>query len=176
MKLLVKKCFSGRKRSQSPSPSRNASPNRALSPSNNRARDRSVSPLRYINLPMSKLARVTEELESLIHPTASTVHEEDEEEEEEEEENGKEASASIQQEKPTIMQIVEPEESIVLPQVSKPIKKPEEVPASIEQEKQTTAEIVESEESIILPQIPAPIAIAAEEEKKVDMVTTEVSY
>jgi hypothetical protein len=174
MKLLVKKCFSGRKRSQSPSPSRNASPNRALSPSNNRARDRSVSPLRYINLPMSKLARVTEELESLIHPTASTVHEEDEEEEEEE--NGKEASASIQQEKPTIMQIVEPEESIVLPQVSTPINKPEEVPASIEQEKQTTAEIVESEESIILPQIPAPIAIAAEEEKKVDMVTTEVSY
>jgi len=174
MKLLVKKCFLGRKRSQSPSPSRNASPNRALSPSNNRARDRSVSPLRYINLPMSKLARVTEELESLIHPTASTVHEEDEEEEEEE--NGKEASASIQQEKPTIMQIVEPEESIVLPQVSTPIKKPEEVPVSIEQEKQITAEIVESEESIILPQIPAPIAIAAEEEKKVDMVTTEVSY
>jgi len=69
--------FSGRKRSQSPSPSRNASPNRSLSPSNNRMRDRSVSPLRYINLPISKLARVTEELESLINPAASILHEEE---------------------------------------------------------------------------------------------------
>lgn len=70
----------GRKRSQSPSPSRTTSPSRSLSPSANRVRDRSVSPLRYINLPVSKLARVTEELEHLIPRTSSIVHEEDEEE------------------------------------------------------------------------------------------------
>jgi hypothetical protein len=69
----------GRKRSQSPSPSRNASPSRSLSPSNNFARDRSVSPLRYINLPVSKLARVTEELEHIVQPNVSTVDEEQEE-------------------------------------------------------------------------------------------------
>jgi len=63
---------------------------------------------------MSKLARVTEELESLIHPTASTVHEEDEE-------NEKETPASVPPEKASIMKIVEPEESIVLPKIPGPI-------------------------------------------------------
>jgi len=124
---------------------------------------------------MSKLARVTEELESLIHPTASTVHEE-EEEEEEEQENEKETSASIQPEKPPIMKIVEPEESIVLPQIPAPITTATEVSTSIEQEKPTITKKVEPQESIVLPQIPAPITTAAEVEKKVDIVTMEVSY
>ncbi len=83
---------------------------------------------------MSKLARVTEELEALVNPTASIVHEEEEEEKE------KESSASIQQEELTVMKIIEPEESIVLPQ------------------------------------IPTPITTTVEEEKKVDIVTIEVSY
>jgi hypothetical protein len=120
---------------------------------------------------MSKLARVTEELESLIHPTASTVREEDEEEE-----NEKETSASIPPEKPSIMKIVEPEESIVLPQIPAPITTAAEISASIEQEKPTIKKIVEPEESIVLPQIPTPITTTAEVEKKADIVTTEVSY
>lgn len=109
----------GRKRSQSPSPSRNASPNRSLSPSNSRARDRSVSPLRYINLPISKLARVTEELEHLLTPTASIVHEEDEDE-------GKnaapteahsETAALVKSEGATLVESVAQEDSFVMPQV-----------------------------------------------------------
>ena len=99
--------FLGRKRSQSPSPSRNASPSRSLSPSGNRSRDRSASPLRYINLPMSKLARVTEELEHLIHPTAATVHEE-------EEETVEVLPAPVVAEEPTVA----PEESLVIPQIT----------------------------------------------------------
>ncbi|CAF0827406.1 unnamed protein product, partial [Didymodactylos carnosus] len=60
-----------RKRSKSPSPSRSpgrissSSPSRSLSPSQ-AARERGASPLRYINVPLSKLERVTEELETLI--------------------------------------------------------------------------------------------------------------
>jgi hypothetical protein len=115
---------------------------------------------------MSKLARVTEELESLINPTVTTVHEEEE----------KETSTSIQPEKLSIMKIIEPEESIVLPEIPAPIITPAEVSASIEQEKPTITKIIEPEQSIILSQIPAPITTAAEVEKKVDIVTTEVSY
>jgi hypothetical protein len=119
---------------------------------------------------VSKLARVTEELESLIHPTASTVHEEEEEEKE------KEVLVSVQPETPTIMKVVEPEESIILPEVSTPIEKLEEVSAYIEQERPTIAKIAEPEESIVLPQIQAPITTAVEEQKKMDTVATEVSY
>lgn len=111
--------FLGRKRSQSPSPSRNASPSRSLSPSGNRSRDRSASPLRYINLPMSKLARVTEELEHLIHPTAVTVHEE-------EEETVEVLPAPVVTEEPTLA----PEESIVIPQITTPDLPAENVPLS----------------------------------------------
>jgi hypothetical protein len=181
LSLCTKKIISflGRKRSQSPSPSRNASPNRSLSPSSNRTRDRSVSPLRYINLPMSKLARVTEELESLINPTASTVHEE-EEEEEEENENEKEASVPVQPEKPTIIDIVKSEESIVPPQVVTSVEKPEEISLPMEQEKPIETKLVEPEESIVLPQILSPITTtitaAAEEEQKMNTIITEVSY
>jgi hypothetical protein len=75
--------FLGRKGSQSPSPSRTTSPSRSLSPSANRPRDRSVSPLRYINLPISKLERVTEELEHLINAASSTNNDEEREETEE---------------------------------------------------------------------------------------------
>lgn len=171
---IEKLLFLGRKRSQSPSPSRNASPGRSLSPSGTRTRDRSVSPLRYINLPMSKLARVTEELESLINPTASTVHEE----EEEEEENKKDA---LVPEQPTIMDIAKPEESIVLPQVVTSVEKPEEIPLPMEQEKPIETKLVEPEESIVLPQILSSIptttaAAATEIEQKVSTITTEVSH
>ncbi|CAF1178754.1 unnamed protein product [Adineta ricciae] len=112
-----------RKRSQSPSPSRNASPNRSLSPSSNRLRDRSVSPLRYINLPYSKLARVTEELENLINPLASTVHEEETENVVPEDKEATPISSIIETEQianiplkePSPTKIIEPEQSIVLP-------------------------------------------------------------
>lgn len=116
----------GRKRSQSPSPSRNASPNRSLSPSNNRLRDRSASPLRYINLPYSKLARVTEELESLINPSASIVHEEETKENViPEDKEATPISSTIETEEnvnvppkePSPTKIIEREQSIVLPVV-----------------------------------------------------------
>ncbi|CAF4949627.1 unnamed protein product, partial [Rotaria sp. Silwood1] len=137
-----------RKRSHSPSPSRNASPSRSLSPSNSRVPDRSVSPLRYINLPVSKLARVTEELESLINPTASIVHEEEEEEEEKEKEKEKE---------------------------KKSIEKPEEIESSIQQVQPAITKIAEPEESIVLPQvlIPTPITTTTVEENKLDVLKTE---
>jgi hypothetical protein len=122
---------------------------------------------------MSKLARVTEELESLINPTASTVNEE--EEEEQQKENEKEVLTSIEQEEPTMIKFMEPEESIVLPQLPTLIEKPEKVSPSIEQQKPTVTTIVEPEESIVLPQIPASVTITAEEEKKMDIITTEVS-
>jgi hypothetical protein len=178
MKLLLTKIFfSGRKRSQSPSPSRNASPNRALSPSSNRARDRSASPLRYISLPISKLARVTEELESLIHPTATTVHEEEEEEEDEEAiKKPDEVLTPVQQEEPSIIKIIEPEETFVLPELPTSIKKPEEIPAFVQQEEPTITKIVEPEESIILPQVLLPMTTTSEEENNLNIVRTEVSY
>ena len=107
MMMLSSSISLGRKRSQSPSPSRNASPNRSLSPSGNRSRDRSVSPLRYINLPMSRLARVTEELEHLIHPTTLSVHEEDEET----------AEVPTASAPPPEEPILVPEESVILPEI-----------------------------------------------------------
>ena len=168
--------FLGRKQSHSPSPSRNASPNRALSPSGNRTRDRSASPLRYINLPVSRLARVTEELESLINPTATTVHEVPEEEEEQEKEKEKQVSTPTQQDKPTTTNITEPEEIILLPQVSTPVIQPEETSTYIQEDKPTITEIVKSEESITLPEILPPITVATEEEKQMDISETEVSY
>ncbi|CAF2530540.1 unnamed protein product [Rotaria sp. Silwood2] len=138
-----------RKRSHSPSPSRNASPSRSLSPSSSRVPDRSVSPLRYINLPVSKLARVTEELESLINPTASIVHEEEEEEDEDEEEKEKEEQKSIE--------------------------KPEEIQSSIQQVQPAITKIVEPEESIVLPHVLIPTPITTVEEDKSDVLKTEVS-
>ncbi|CAF0795970.1 unnamed protein product [Didymodactylos carnosus] len=71
-----------RKRSQSPSPTRSpartlsSSPGRSLSPSK-ASRERGASPLRYINVPPSKLERVTEELETLI--TAEHINEQEKE-------------------------------------------------------------------------------------------------
>ena len=84
-------------------------------------RDRSVSPLRYINLPVSKLARVTEELENLINPTTSIVHAGQEEENEEQADSNKKSETSIQQEESTETKTIEPKESIVLSQVITPI-------------------------------------------------------
>ncbi len=122
---------------------------------------------------MSKLARVTEELESLIHPTASTVHEEDEEEEDEE----KEAVVPIQEEKPTTTKTVEPEETPVLPQVSIPSQIAEEISPFVEQEEPTITEIAEPEQSLVLPDLPAPMIITtAEEENKAEKIIAEVSY
>jgi len=175
MKLLVKKCFSGRKRSQSPSPSRNASPNRSLSPSNNRMRDRSVSPLRYINLPISKLARVTEELESLINPAASILHEE-EKELGSNKKTEEEVPASDQQKEPSTTETSETEDSIHLPQVSTSIISGEEVPASTQQKELPITKMVEPEESIILPQVATPITNAPKAENTLDIITTEVSH
>jgi hypothetical protein len=56
---------------------------------------------------MSRLARVTEELEHLIHPTASVVHEE-------EEEPAEVLPASVLPEELTLA----PEESISIPQIT----------------------------------------------------------
>lgn len=165
--------FLGRKRSQSPSPSRTASPSRSLSPSSNRIRDRSISPLRYINLPVSKLARVTEELESLINPIALTVHEEAEEKEQ--------ISTSEQLATPTITNLVKSEESIVLPQLPSTIEEIEEISEPIEP---IQTKIYPSEESVVPSQLPTfipaditPTIIATDEESnKISTIITEVSY
>jgi hypothetical protein len=169
---LQKIFFLGRKRSQSPSPSRNASPNRSLSPSNNRMRDRSASPLRYINLPISKLARVTEELESLINPSASILHEE-EKEVGLNKKTEEEVPASDQQKEPST---TETEDSIHLPQVSTSIISGEEVPASTQQKELPITKTVEPEESIILPQVATLITKAPKAENTLDIITTEVSH
>lgn len=142
---MINEFISGRKRSHSPSPSRNASPNRSLSPSTTRARDRSISPLRYINLPISKLARVTEELESIISQTPSTLHEEEEEEQhqhqqQQQKEEEKDESIKLPEEIPLLNQqvefpitkIIEPEKNVVLPQLSFP---------------ETTANIIQDQKS-----------------------------
>ncbi|CAF4849201.1 unnamed protein product [Rotaria socialis] len=139
-----------RKRSHSPSPSRNASPNRSLSPSNNHAQDRSVSPLRYINLPMSKLARVTEELESLVNQTPSTVPEEEEEEAKKDEEE----------------QELENNE---------PVQTTAEMPPSIEQVEIPITKIIAPEENMVLPQVLLPTTTITVEEDKSNIVKIEVS-
>jgi hypothetical protein len=172
---LQKIFFLGRKRSQSPSPSRNASPNRSLSPSNNRMRDRSASPLRYINLPISKLARVTEELESLINPAASILHEE-EKELGSNKKTEEEIPTSDQQKEPSTTETSETEDSIHLPQVSTSIISGEEVPASTQQKELPITKTVEPEESIILPQVATLITNAPKAENTLDIITTEVSH
>jgi hypothetical protein len=151
----------GRKRSQSPSPSRNASPNRSLSPSGSRLRDRSVSPLRYINLPMSKLARVTEELESLINPTASIVSE-GEIVEEPTDNPDEQVATSPPQEVPTAAAI-EPEESIELPAIP--------VSMITTEEELSREKTLEPEPVVSLPQISIPT-----DEKKTEVVSIEVSH
>lgn len=149
----------GRKRSQSPSPSRNASPNRSLSPSSSRLRDRSVSPLRYINLPMSKLARVTEELESLLNPSAvPVVHEE-----EVDEESAKQPDDPTTIASPPPQEVPVPEESSEVSPVPTSVVATEEPP---------TPPPVESiaEPAAVVPPTPAPA-----EEQKPDTVPVEVS-
>ncbi|CAF4044788.1 unnamed protein product [Adineta steineri] len=159
-----------RKRSQSPSPSRNASPSRALSPSNNRLRDRSASPLRYINMPMSKLARVTEELESLINPSAAIVHADEKIKEPIKE--SEEVPTSSQQNEPSITEIIKLEDSINLPQAPTTTVTTEEIPVSIK----TTEEVPTSNEQQELPLTTedTPVTIKTIEEVPVSIMQKEL--
>ncbi|CAF1363451.1 unnamed protein product [Adineta steineri] len=159
-----------RKRSQSPSPSRNASPSRALSPSNNRLRDRSASPLRYINMPMSKLARVTEELESLINPSAAIVHADEKIKEPIKE--SEEVPTSSQQNEPSITEIIKSEDSINLPQAPTTTVTTEEIPVSIK----TTEEVPTSNKQQELPATTEdiPVTIKTIEEVPVSIMQKEL--
>ncbi|CAF1298907.1 unnamed protein product, partial [Adineta steineri] len=159
-----------RKRSQSPSPSRNASPSRALSPSNNRLRDRSASPLRYINMPMSKLARVTEELESLINPSAAIVHADEKIKEPIKE--SEEVPTSSQENEPSITETIKLEDSINLPQAPTTTVTTEEIPVSIK----TTEEVPTSNEQQELPATTEdiPVTIKTIEEVPVSIMQKEL--
>jgi hypothetical protein len=137
--------------------------------------DRSASPLRYINLPISKLARVTEELESLINPAASILHEE-EKELGSNKKTEEEIPTSDQQKEPSTTETSETEDSIHLPQVSTSIISGEEVPASTQQKELPITKTVEPEESIILPQVATLITNAPKAENTLDIITTEVSH
>lgn len=116
---------------------------------------------------------MTEELESLINPIASTVHEEIEETEE--------TSTSDQLAPPTIADIVKSEESIVLPQLTSSIETKELISQPIQI---TDIKLNEPEQTIISTQFPTlvpaettPTIIAADEEaKKINMIITEVCF
>ena len=108
------------------------------------------------------MARVTEELEHLINPHASTVHEEEEEDDDDDEEKNDEESAIITN---TISMEDSPTDSEQITSTKDPSKE------------SLTTKTVEDEASIIIPQIetPKPIENVSQFENAPSMNTIEVS-